>query len=181
MYQAQVKWGDGQQSSTATHNVTIQPDPTNSGVFDIVATKPTPYREEAKALTFSVSLTGHGFTAAQSATISVADAALTLILIPPAPTAGKAILKVLVGTFTDANPLGSLSDFTAAVAWGDGQISSSPTTVVIRADPKHKGVFDILATKPKPYTQPATGLTFMVTVTDKGGSKDSKSDTIDVG
>jgi hypothetical protein len=179
-YTATVRWGDGQISSTSAHNVIIQADPAHAGVFDIVATKPSAYTEESAGLTFSVSLSARRFVAAASARIAVADAALSLTLSPPAPIANRPLTKVLVGTFTDADPRAAASDYIATVSWGDGQSSASPATVFIKADPLHKGIFDIFATKPKPYTQAQTGLIFSVTVNDKGGASASKSASITV-
>jgi hypothetical protein len=77
----------------------------------------------------------------------------------------------VIATFSDANPAADVSDFTASIDWGDGQV----TTGVISAQPgggfavegghgyKHKG--DYAAT---------------VTVQDVGGSSASASGTVTV-
>ncbi|HVX15776.1 MAG TPA: NF038129 family PEP-CTERM protein [Pirellulales bacterium] len=47
-----------------------------------------------------------------------------------------------VATFTDANPKGQLSDYTATITWGDG----SSSTGSISADPNVAGQFDVSGT-----------------------------------
>ncbi len=48
----------------------------------------------------------------------------------------------LVSTFTDANPQGKLSDYTATITWGDGTSSAA----TIAADPNVLGQFDVTGT-----------------------------------
>jgi hypothetical protein len=180
-YSARVSWGDGQVSSTAAHNVTIQSDPQQAGVFDILATKPTAYAEGAKTLIFRVSVSEPaGAVASVSTTISIADPALSLTLAPPAPQKGQRLADILVGTFIDPDP-DAIGDYMALVAWGDGETSSSAGgNIFIQADRRHKGMFDIRATKPHPYAAAATALTFVVMVSDTGGAAQSSATTINV-
>ncbi len=181
-YTAQVQWGDGQSSGSGAGNVTIVPDPVQAGVFDILATKPAAYADAANGLTFAVTVNYPGVPSdSASATLNVADAPLTLTLVVPAAVEGQPVKQVLVGTFTDADPGGHASEYSASVAWGDGTTSTSKAgTVVIKPDPKGKGVFDVIASKPNPYADEAKGLTFTVAVLDQGGATASASGSISV-
>ena len=44
-FSAIVQWGDGDESSSAQNDLTIQADPTLPGVFDVIASKPNSYDE----------------------------------------------------------------------------------------------------------------------------------------
>jgi hypothetical protein len=48
------------------------------------------------------------------------------------PVVGAPFSNVVVATFTDANPLAAVSDFTSSIVWGDG--TQSPGTVQATAD-----------------------------------------------
>jgi hypothetical protein len=180
-YTAVVLWGDGESSASAAHNVAIQRDPTNPAVFDVIATKPHPFAEEATGLSMSVAVSDRGGASAnQSGNINVGDAPLTLVLRPQAPVEGVAVASanpgVLIATLQDADPAGAAGDYTAGVTWGDGESSSA----VVQADPKGKGLFDVFANKPDPYAEEARSLTFTVTVTDQGGATIGRSAAVNV-
>jgi len=120
-----------------------------------------------------------GSVSRQTFTLIITPLALTLLA--PSPTEGAALSNVLVGKFTDvANTSNTV--YLAKVSWGDGQISSTTThNVTIQPDAGTPGVFDILATKPKPYSHAAKNLTFTVTVTDKNvKATETESAFIDV-
>ena len=76
-----------------------------------------------------------------------------------------------VATFTDANPNGSVSDFTATVTWGDGTAATSATIT------ESGGVFTVTGT----HTYTVQG-TYMPTVSivDDGGSTATVTDTFDI-
>ncbi|WP_020476503.1 C2 family cysteine protease [Zavarzinella formosa] len=174
-YTATVKWGDGQTSNTAAKSVSIVADPNHAGVYDIMATKPGAYSKAGQNLPFSVTVSApHVPSDTENAAVAVTDPPLTLTPTVPAITVGQAVTKALVGTFTDAFAGSHATDYTANVFWGDGQSSSSAAkNVTIAADPKQKGVFDIFATKPNPYSAQPGGVNLTVTVMDKGGAADS--------
>jgi hypothetical protein len=86
------------------------------------------------------------------------------------------VTKVLVATFTDANPNGTLSDYSATVNWGDGDTTAS---VSIAADPSVAGQFNVTASKTSAYAEEGTK-TVVVTITDVGGSSATASSTITV-
>ncbi|WP_193789100.1 C2 family cysteine protease, partial [Zavarzinella formosa] len=181
-YTATVKWGDGQTSNTAGKTVTIVADPNHAGVFDIMATKPGLYSKAGQNLPFSVTVSApHVPSDTETANINVIDPPLTLTPVVPAFTVDKAVTKVLVGTFTDAFAGSHATDYTANVFWGDGQSSSSAArNITVAADPKQKGVFDIFATKPNPYSAQSGGMILTVTVMDKGGAADSVTSPVTV-
>src|SRR4029077_8254371 len=117
-YVATVVTGDATLTSAANpSNVSIV---ANGGGFDVLLSYT--YAEELTGATFSVSVTDHNATASASTpTFSVADAALTAgALTPPVPPEGAAFSNVVVFHFTDADPNGTASDYSALVTRGDG-------------------------------------------------------------
>ena len=97
----------------------------------------------------------------------IADAALTAgTPVGLTPKTGVLLTGVtgIVGTFTDANPVSTVSDFTAVIDWGDG----TPTTLGTIVQPGGVGtVYDVEGTHA--YAKPGTYDTKVV-VTDDGGS-----------
>src|SRR4029077_10761200 len=82
--------------------------------------------------TFSVVVTDNVSTAsATTSTFSVADAALTAgAFTPPVATEGAAFTNTVVFNFSDADPAGTASDYTAVVTLGDGNsvtLTSTPS------------------------------------------------------
>ena len=108
----------------------------------------------------------------------VTDAPLTAGALTPPPfaTINQPISNALLFHFTDADPSGTASDYTATVKWGDGTTSSSTGfdtigsngshAVTVVADPA--GGFDVLGSHT--YTQLVNAGTFSVQVSDFGGS-----------
>ena len=95
-------------------------------------------------------------------TAFVADAPLTASGVPVRAIAGQLFAGV-VATFTDANPAGQVSDFTAQIDWGQGQTS----TGTVLADPSTAGQFDVTGT----FTNDNRGsFPLGVTITDAGGA-----------
>ena len=165
-FTATVAWGDGETSSTALGDVTITADP--AGGFDVSASKPHPYAEEGTAAPLVTVRDEGGSTATASAMVSIADAPLHLVAQPVAAVEGLPVTNRLVGRFTDANPAGTVGDYTATVAWGDGETSSTAAgDVTITADPA--GGFDVYANKPDPYAKQGAAA-LVVTVRDGGAS-----------
>jgi hypothetical protein len=112
-YVAMVTWGDGDTSTT--NAVTIQPDPNQPHVFDVLATKPHPYADEGDGiLTVSVTDMG-GASASPSAVVHVADFTPVVNLGPDVSLRNGQI-------FTRSGSLGdpSVDTWTAFVDYGDG-------------------------------------------------------------
>jgi uncharacterized repeat protein (TIGR01451 family) len=174
-FTATVSWGDGLSDTlTAANGGIVQ---NADGSFSLLAGHT--YAEEATGLTFAVQVTdAGGASASDSATISVADAALSITqLTPPSATEGAGTGSLTLASFTDANPSPDISDYTATVAWGDGQsdtLTAANGGIVQNAD----GSFGVVAGHT--YAEEGSGLTFSVQVTDAGGSSASQSATLSV-
>jgi phospholipase C len=117
-YRATIIWGDGHISAgtiTAT-----------DGTGDFSVTGTNTYAEEGSdAITVNIHQSGAPTTTVSSSA-TVADAALTVVSGTVTPTEGLSFTGV-AATFTDGDPKGTLTDYTATITWGDG--SSSAGTV----------------------------------------------------
>ena len=175
-YTAVVVLGDGNTvtlTSTASADGQIVPD--GSGGFNVNLSHT--YLEELSAQTFSVTVYDNGdgrlvtdpsnsVVSASTSHFTVADAPLTAgALTPPVATEGAQFTNVQLFHFTDADPNGEASDYTATITWGDG------STSVVTSDPSadgqivaNGGGFDVLGSHT--YLEEATGLHFSVSVTD---------------
>jgi phospholipase C len=105
-----VFWGDG----TATTNPARTATPTHT------------YAEEG-TYTLSATATDGGTTyqGLNTVTVQVADASLQGTLASLTPAEGN-VFQGVVAFFTDADPGGTTGDYTATIAWGDGQTSPGP-------------------------------------------------------
>ena len=113
-----------------------------------------------------------------TASATVADAVLTAgALSPPVVTDGQAFTNQTVFHFTDADPAGTASDYTAVVALGDGSsvtLTSTPSAngqVVANIG----GGFDVVLCYM--YTKALSGQTFSVQVVDQGDSRSASDPT----
>ena len=163
IYSVTVAWGDGQTSTTAAGNVTVQADGSIPNGFDILATKANPYTTLANNLKFQITVTdAGGATVTQTAKVNIAPVSLTVQ--PPSPTEGQAISNLEVATFTNAADFaGNVSIYSATVSWGDGQVTKDAR---IQEDPIFTNLFSVIASKPTPYSDSARPLTFTVSVAE---------------
>jgi hypothetical protein len=113
-YTATINWGDGQTSAgTITAN--------SHGGFNVTA--PHTYAEEG-SYTFTVKIKDSGGSVTSATgTASVVDAPLNATATSLSGIEGLSI-GGRVASFTDTNPGGDLSDFSATINWGDGQASA---------------------------------------------------------
>jgi hypothetical protein len=158
---ASIDWGDGTSPSTGTVN--------QSGSSFTVSGSHT-YAEEG-AFTINVSVSdGQGQSTSTTSPAKVSDAALTLTHF----VAGRLEHRWagVAATFTDADPAGTVSDYTSTITWGDGTTS----TVKVYKNPFGKGF--VLAGTHRYATKGKYTVT--LTVTDQGGSTLSKTTTITV-
>jgi hypothetical protein len=97
-------------------------------------------------------------------TVVVADAPLTLAMASLSFVAGVPYDRVVVATFTDANPPAQPSEYKAVIDWGDGFISTASAAdgTIVRDGAE----FQILGSHT--YREPAADLRFRVTVEDQG-------------
>src|SRR5262249_14709524 len=122
-YAVTIAWGDGQTALGA-----VTSDPKVSGGFNVSGGH-TYTGAGSYAVTVTIVARG-GATASVGTTAVVADARLTAHGVPVQAIGGETFTGV-VATFTDANPAGQVSDFTAQIDWGNGQTSAG--TVVADA------------------------------------------------
>ena len=105
-----------------------------------------------------------------STPVTVQDAALTVSSMPTIQAKPKATFKKVVANFTDADPNGATSDYTATIDWGDG---STPTGGAIA--PNGLGGWTVTGTHS--YNK-AGGYSATVTVHDSGGAHSSTVDVV---
>jgi hypothetical protein len=162
-YSANIDWGDGFTSvGTISFNST-------SGVFTVAGSHT--YAEEGNP---NITVTIHHATANDAVVTSnanVTDAPLTVQGTSFNSTEGSPFAGV-VATFTDADPNGTTSEYSAVITWGDGNTSSG----IIVAGPGN--AFSVTGS----HTYAEEGSQAVgVTVTDKGGSSNSTTSTATIG
>jgi uncharacterized delta-60 repeat protein len=157
-YSASFNWGDNTNLPTP---YTIAPDP--NGGFDIIATHT--YREEGNYRT-TITVSGADNLSVNSAA-QIADAPLTATSITLIVT-GHKNFSGAVATFTDADPGGTLSDYTATITWDDGTTS---TGIVSGTGP-----FTVSGTHTFGSFSGVHHIT--VAIVDAGGSKTSVIDNV---
>ena len=123
-YSATVTWDDGNaQSHSSSGTVQLL----SGNMFAVYADNTVPYGEEGTyGVTVVISDKG-GSQATVGSEVMVGDAALTTSATTLSGTEG-ASFSGIVATFTDADPIGVLSDYTASIDWGDGQTSTGTIT-----------------------------------------------------
>ncbi|HEY1591105.1 MAG TPA: PKD domain-containing protein [Solirubrobacteraceae bacterium] len=154
-----IDWGDGTTSAGTVSG--------SGGKFTVSGTHA--YAEEG-TYTVKVSIKDDGgSTAAATDTAKVSDAPLTATASAIHPVEG-ASGSFTAATFTDADPGGKVSDYTATINWGDG----ATTAGTIAASGK---AFSVSG----PHTYAEEG-TYKVTVTikDAGGATTSTTSTVKV-
>ena len=129
-FTATVDWGDG-----SADNAAIAADP--NGGFDVVGTHT--YLVVGSYTTTAVIDSKRGATTTTVGKAFVQDAPLTSSGASLTVVAG-ATFSGVVATFTDANPFGTVSQFTPTIDWGDG----SATAGTVQANPS--GGFEVLGT-----------------------------------
>jgi hypothetical protein len=152
-FSATIDWGDGTPVGPGT--ITAEPD----GSFTVNGSH-TYLEESSNHITVTIS-DSQGSQVTATGTANVADAALE--------ATGKSILSAsgtpfsgVVATFTDADPNGTVSDYSAIINWGDGTEPSAGTV-----SPGSGGQFVVSGS----HTYAALGPhTVAVTIADVGGS-----------
>jgi PKD repeat protein len=145
-----VNWGDGSAPQTLTAS-----DLTSIGTPNGVAWTITAAHTYAEAGTYSYSITVHdagGSATVVAGSAIIADADLTAgAAVVSTGNTGVPLSAVGVGSFTDANPGATTSDFAGTIYWGDGSPASAATFTAGAA-----GVFDVSGShtyaKPGVYT-----------------------------
>jgi hypothetical protein len=171
-FTATVTFGDGTSvnKTLANGGIVKNPDGSYSVLLD------HRYGEEGN-YTFSVKVSDNvGNTTSSAASITVADAPLTIKTFTlPSPKEHVSFTSTVV-TFTDANSRPDSKDYTATINWGDGT-SSSETLANGGIKVGTGNVFSVVGT----HTYSTFGnFTFSVQVVDKGGASTSTSAVINV-
>jgi hypothetical protein len=156
-FAASVDWGDGTSSP-----LTIVANPVGS--FNLIGTHTFAEEgccEEVNLTTVNVlDLSNSNGTVSIASARDVTDAPLTATWPAISPAAGTAF-QGTVATFTDADPGGTASDYTATIDWGDG---SPPDQGTVTADGSG---FDLSGS----HTYAACGTsTITVQISDAGGA-----------
>jgi uncharacterized repeat protein (TIGR01451 family) len=121
-FNASIDWGDGTRPSAGT----ISGDPVDG--YTVTGTHT--YAEEGTfGLTVTITDEG-GSTATANSSADVADAALhAQPALAQALTEG-ALFTGMVATFTDDDPAGTATDYTADIEWGDGTTSTGTVSAI---------------------------------------------------
>src|SRR5262249_10653120 len=110
-YIVTIDWGDG----TPTGSGTVVANP--GGGFLVMGTHT--YAEEGSSTVKVTVLDDGGSSASVSSTMNISDASLSATSSTFTATEGMAFSGP-VASFTDTNSGGTVSDFSATIAWGDG-------------------------------------------------------------
>jgi hypothetical protein len=163
-FTATIFWGDG---SAVDANTTIVANV--SGGFDVVGGHQYDHSGDK---TLAVHVTGAGGTTVVTAnTAHVSNATLTPTGLPVTGIEGVAYTGVLA-TFTDANTLAVVGDFTASINWGDGSPNSAGTITA-----NNNGGFNVTGTHT--YTLQGTKA-ITATITGNGGGTAIANSTMTV-
>ncbi len=185
-FSATIDWGANASVPTTTGVVQLvghtAPGAPVAGLIYQVIGSNTYLEEGISTITVTIDDVGGAPTLVTTTTATTADAALSAHGTSIQAVEGQPVNNALVATFTDANPIATVADFTTnggvvTVDWGDGTVSStSPIpgqgTVTVTLS---GGVFSVTASKP-----PGPGLdsyveegSYQITVTihDEGGSE----------
>ena len=158
-FTANISWGDG--GSTLIASVVV--DPVLPGVFDVLGTH-TYLEEGTNPVTVSIHdapppLGSPTSDAVAASVATVSDAALTATGLPTPPAIAEGILfSGTVASFSDADPLGTVSDYSATINWGDGTITSGKVV------PGTPGLFNVTGA----HTFEEGTFPVSVTITDAG-------------
>ncbi len=151
-FSASIDWGDG--NTTPADSVVAD----GNGGFNVKGTH-TYDEEGSHTISVAISDKGGARTTATSG-VTVSDAALTGTPVTITARQGQAIIGNVVARFTDADPAGTASDYSASIDWGDGN-----TTPADGITAGANNDFDVVGSHT--YTQSGT-FTVKVTIQDHG-------------
>jgi hypothetical protein len=179
-YTVTADWGDGTLAGTNTGtNPTLTI--TGSGPSFAINGSHT-WAEEATSLPVTITITDTG-GALQSPSplvshVQVSDANLAGTAVNISPIEGEAF-DGMVATFSDADPLGAPTDYTATISWGDGASSSGTIQQCVVADACPDGITDFKVVGTHTYAEEGTPSggsgNLSVHIADAGASADTTS------
>jgi PKD repeat protein len=155
-YSASINWGDGTTSAGTVSG--------SGGNFSVAGTHT--YAEEGSH-TISVTITDTDNTpnaATVSTPVKVNDAALHA---KGVNASSKSPFNGKIATFTDDDPAGTVSDYTASINWGDKSTSSGTIASGFKVNASHK------------YNKAGT-YKVIVTIKDAGGSTTTATSTVTI-
>jgi hypothetical protein len=169
-YTATVQWDTGIVETSTANPTDVQIVADSAGGFDVLGSHTY---TAAGPVAFQVTVDDHGASVSGSATVAVADAAVTIATItPPANPVVGVPFSGPVATFTDANPFATAGNFTATITWGDGTVST--VTSAGGGITENGGTFTVNGAHTYLHTGTTTQL-FTVTITSAGGASASQS------
>jgi Concanavalin A-like lectin/glucanases superfamily/Bacterial Ig-like domain (group 3)/Domain of unknown function (DUF4214) len=172
-YQAVVSWGDGTTDTLTADSGGIV---SINGYFLLMGAHS--YTEELTKGTFTITVTDvGGASVSQSGIVNVADAPFKYAAINtpyPRPLVGQPTGPLNLASWTDADPNGTVGDYTVTVVWGDGftDTLTEANGVVDNGD----GTFSAVAGHT--YTRAGTFTKFSVTIRDAGGTSYAENESI---
>ena len=158
-YAATIDWGDGSFTSAGTIVANAQ------GGFSVTGS----HTYAKGTYIASTGITDSGSVVVINTNVTVADAQLSAFGTRVAAAHGTPLTNAVMATFIDADPNGTVGDYTATIAWGDA--TSSAGTVVANGN----GGFNVTGT----HTYSAAGSqTATITINDAGGSSATATSTV---
>lgn len=151
-FRATIDWGDGSPIETGTILFI-------GGRYEVQGSHA--FRSGRWTVTVAVAETDNTGGTTITSTATVADAPITAAPIVFTPSEGIPFSGV-VAHFTDSNPLGTVSQFTATIDWGDGSAASTGSIVAAAG-----GGFDVQGS----HTFAFGPTTVRVTVLSDGGNR----------
>ncbi len=164
-YSAMIDWGTGLPGAVTFGQIV----PLGGNNFEVLGTYTYPEENIAPNLPYSVTVTiDHNGQLATTVVshANIADAPLLGVAVPVVSVEGAAFTGT-VGFFTDTDPNGMVSDYTATINWGDG--TQSGGTVVASGAGFLVSAIDPISGAGHVYKEEGS-YTFSVTVNDVGGA-----------
>jgi hypothetical protein len=153
-----IDWGDGTPASTSSYD---------SSTGRVTGTHT--FAEEGSYGGTIHYLNSDGFPSTRTFAIKLQDAPLTGTASPPIARAGAPFTGA-VATFTDADPAGTASDYTATISWGDGTTTAGTVAA---------GTAGFTATGT--HTYPTGGhYNMTIMITDSGGANTTVNEVANV-
>jgi hypothetical protein len=166
-YSATINWGNGSVTSGTI---------VSTGANSYAVQGSNTYTEEGSyPISVTVQSSG-GNSGSASGTASVADASLNGSGVKITAKIGQPLTNVLVGTFTDANPFGTVNDFTATVTWNEG---NGATETVTGRVVQSGNTFQVYASTNNSFSASETE-PVVVVVKDVGGSTTTINSEVNV-
>jgi cyclophilin family peptidyl-prolyl cis-trans isomerase len=157
-----INWGDGHVSPGTVTLV-------SPGTFTVAGSNT--YKEQGTYQVQTTITDRLGAVAKATSTATVADAALTAQGVPITVGTGVPLSNSLIATFTDSDPNGTLSDYTATINWGDGVTSAGTISA------GSNGMFDVQGS----HTYSTAGsFTISVAINDVNSAGDVPGSTTNV-